>query len=278
VSLNYVGGHRTTLTMMITGLDIEAKAAAFQRALWTSLPGGRKSFDEVDIQLLRTDQADPPTNEAAVAQLRITVKDRDERKVGRAFGSKVTELALASYPGLFAGPGSSQAYGVYWPATIPSELVWQEVVVGGTTTTVESTLPPADLPTTTPASRPTRTEPPPDGPTGPLALGRLVGARSGDKGGNANLGVFARSDAAYRWIAGFLTMDRLRDLMPETAGLEVERHELANLRSLNFVLHGLLGEGVASSPRMDSQAKGLGEYLRAKVVEIPLSLHPGGPR
>ncbi len=103
-------------------------------------------------------------------------------------------------------------------------------------------------------------------------LGRIAGARSGDKGCNANLGVWATSDEAYEWLDGFLTTNRFKELMPETASLPVERYPLPNLRAINFVIVGLLGEGVASSVRQDPQAKALGEYLRAKVVDIPEGL------
>ncbi|MGO9909542.1 MAG: acyclic terpene utilization AtuA family protein [Acidimicrobiales bacterium] len=275
IAMNYVGGFRTTMTMMITGLDVVAKAEMFERALWGSVPGGRESFDSVEVQLLRTDQENPPSNEAAVAQLRITVKDADERKVGRSFGSKVTELALASYPGFFGGGSQTQAYGVYWPAALPSDLVWQEVVVGGERHLIEavdvSSLPATrDLPSAVANTESDLAS----SEVAPLPLGRIMGARSGDKGGNANLGVWARTEESFGWLRLWLTADRLRELLPETANLEVERHELANLRALNFVIHGLLGEGVASSPRLDPQAKGLGEYLRAKVALVPVQLHP----
>ena len=111
------------------------------------------------------------------------------------------------------------------------------------------------------------------------ALGRLVGARSGDKGGNANVGVWVpemveqpRRDRAYGWLAGWLTPDRVRALIPEAADLEVEVHPLPNLHALNVVLHGFLGRGVAANDLLDPQAKGLGERLRARVVEIPSDL------
>src|SRR3954468_5446590 len=139
VCINYEGGHRTTTTLMLTGLDIEEKAAVLERGLWSNIAGGREAFADVTVQLIRSDHEDPSTNEAAVAQLRITVKDADERRVGRAFSAALTELALASYPGYFGGGASTQSYGVYWPALIPSDLVWQEVVVGGERTVVEST-------------------------------------------------------------------------------------------------------------------------------------------
>ena len=107
------------------------------------------------------------------------------------------------------------------------------------------------------------------GPTRRVPLGTIAGARSGDKGGDANLGVWVRTDEAYAWLAHELTIERLRQLLPETKDLEIERHPLPNLRSLNFVIHGLLGQGVAASTRFDPQAKALGEWLRSRQVDIP---------
>jgi hypothetical protein len=155
---------------------------------------------------------------------------------------------------------------------VPSDLLWQEVVMDGTRTRVDPT---SGVPVAFQADPSPRfvTETTVDTRRAPI--GRIVGARSGDKGGNANLGVWARTEAAYEWLESFLTTERLRKLMPETQDLEVQRYELPNIRSLNFVIVGLLGEGVASSVRLDPQAKGLGEYLRAKVVDVPVSLLEG---
>ena len=210
-----------------------------------------------------------------MAQLRITVKHSDERAVGRAFSARVTELALASYPGMFGDGlvGGARAYGVYWPTTVPTGLVSQEIVIGGERTVVRPTLPPqpavvAEVPAVAVVARPA------GGATVRAPFGRVAGARSGDKGGNANLGVWARTDAAYAWLAGFLTTGKLKELLPETAPLRVERHEFPGLRAVNFVIAGLLGEGVAASTRLDPQAKSLGEWLRARVVDIPAELLP----
>jgi len=278
VALNYQGGWRSTLTLYLTGLDIEEKAALVERALWAGIPGGRDAFNAAEVSLLRTDKPDPAANAEAMAQLRITVKHSDERAVGRAFSAKVTELALASYPGMFGDGlvGGARAYGVYWPTTVPTECVSQEVVIGAERTVVPPTLPPQ--PAVVAEVAPVAVAPAPIG--GALAgaaqlrapLGRVAGARSGDKGGNANLGVWARTDAGYAWLAGFLTVARLKELLPETAPLPVERYELPNVRALNFVIVGLLGEGVAASARLDPQAKSLGEWLRARVVDVPREL------
>lgn len=105
-----------------------------------------------------------------------------------------------------------------------------------------------------------------------VPLGTLFGARSGDKGGDANIGVWARSDEAYAWLRATLTEDLLKTLLPEVR--EVSRHELPNLRALNFVVRGILGDGVAAGTRFDPQGKALGEWLRSRVVDIPDELLP----
>src|SRR5579884_3298201 len=172
-------------------------------------------------------------------------------------------MALASYPGFFVTtpPGDAVPYGVYWPALVPAELVEHRVVIGGETIDVPPVIA-APRAASVPA---VAAGEPPGGPT-------VRGARSGDKGGNANVGVWVRDDRAYAWLEHYLTVERFRTLVPEAAPLAVERHPLPNLRSVNFVVHGLLGEGVASSTRSDPQAKSLGEYLRARLVDVPRAL------
>ena len=268
VCLNLLGGVKASLTFPLVGLDIEQKADLLLRGLFSVVD--RSSFQECETDLIRSDHEDPARNETAVAQLRVTFKDPDESKFGRPLMAAVTELGLASYPGFYAGPSAVQAYGVYWPALVPSSLLMHEVVLGGVTTLVAPTLldgPAVELEPVALAAVPT-------GPVVRSALGRVFGARSGDKGGNANLGVWARSGEAFAWLSWWLTPERLQELMPETASLLVERFDLPRIRSLNFVVHGLLGEGVASSTRLDAQAKSLGEYFRAKHAELPAILLP----
>ena len=61
-------------------------------------------------------------------------------------------------------------------------------------------------------------------------------------------------------------------MLPETADLPIDRYRFPNLRALNFVVRGLLQDGVAASTRQDAQAKALGEWLRARVVSVPESV------
>ncbi|MFC5951884.1 acyclic terpene utilization AtuA family protein [Pseudonocardia lutea] len=273
VALNDAGGYRNTMTLVLTGLDVEAKAAFAEELLFDVL-GGRERFAEVDVRLLRFDTPDAPSNERATAHLRITVKDPDPRTVGRAFSNATMELALGGYAGFHTTtpPSAESAYGVYRPAAVPREAVVHTVVLPGGERRVV-----ADPPVTTPAGNRTAagpsTPPGPGGPTRRVPLGTVCGARSGDKGGDANIGVWTRTGEEYAWLRGFLTAEKARELLgPEAADLPIEVHPLPNLRALNVVVHGILGEGVASSTRPDPQAKGLGEYLRSRVVEVPESL------
>ena len=270
VAINYVGGHRNSVTFALTGLDIEEKADLAGRTLFAEL-GGVDRFDDVDVRLLRTDHPDAPTNPQATAHLQVTVKAGDERRVGRAFSAAAIEMALANYPGFHTTglPGPGSEYGVYWPTLVSATEIEQVVVAAdGSRTPVAPVQGGGEVVIPTPRTSADVSA----GPTRRLPLGTVIGARSGDKGGNANLGLWARSDEAYAWLAAFLTVDRLRELLPEAADLAVERHELPNLSALNFVIVGLLGEGVASSVRPDPQAKSLGEFVRSRVVELPEAL------
>lgn len=275
VCLNRAGGFRNDINVCLTGLDIEAKAKLVEEAFWEACPYQPEDFAQVTTRLIRSDQSDPETNEQAVAIWRISAKDPDEKKVGRAFSNAATELALATIPGYFGvggGPAGGRPFGVYEPARVPAEVVPQEVVIlGGEPTAVSSVIPRAKVEV---VGRPGPTVEAPGGPTTRAALGIVYGARSGDKGGNANLGVFARSDEAWAWLDVFLTEERLRELLPEVAPMPIDRHRLPALRSLNFVIHGLLEEGVAASTRQDAQAKSLGEWLRARIVDLPDELLP----
>jgi hypothetical protein len=279
VAMNELGGYRNSLGIALCGLDVEAKAELVEDAFWEACPYEPHEFASVTTQLVRTDKPDPATNEEAIAVWRLTLKDPDERKVGRAVSNAMIEMALATIPGFFGvggGPHEGRPYGVYRPASVPAELVPQHVVVlGGDRTVIDSVAPTTGPgaggpPAIEPAPGPTAEVP--DGATEAAPIGRVIGARSGDKGGNANLGVFARTDAAWVWLDEFLTVGRLRELLPEAAPLDIDRYRLPAIRSLNFVLHGLLQEGVAASTRQDGQAKSLGEWLRARVVDIPAVL------
>ena len=266
VSLNSIGGFRNAATFVLTGLDIDAKAALVRRQLDAGLTD---SPAEVQWTLARTDQPDADTEQTASALLTCTVRDPDSNKVGRRFSSAAVELALASYPGFHttAPPSDAAVYGVFTAGYVPATEVPHIAVHGdGVRVPIPVAAETLEL---APAAAAALPDPLPDGPTRRLPLGTVAGARSGDKGGAANIGVWVRTDAQWRWLANTLTVELVRDLLPEAEDLPITRHLLPGIRAVNFVNDGILGQGVAYQARFDPQAKGLGEWLRSRYVDIP---------
>lgn len=267
VSLNNLAGIRNEVNVILTGLNIEEKAELFTEQFEAALPGRPA---ELDWTLVRHDRPDADTEEHASAILHCVARDTDAKKVGRQFSNTAVELALASFPGfsLTAPPGNGSPYGVFEPGYVDADLVEHRVTQpDGVTVAIEPsslrTDPAADDDDPAPAATTDW------GPTQNRPLGTVAGARSGDKGGSANVGLWARSDDEYAWLDSFLSTDKLKELLPEAADLEVHRYRLPNLRAINFVIEGLLGRGVAENVRFDPQAKGLGEWLRSRHVPIP---------
>ncbi|MQY09199.1 acyclic terpene utilization AtuA family protein [Actinomadura macrotermitis] len=289
VCLNHLGGNRNEMTFVLTGLDIEAKAELAKAQLEAAF--GDRRPERVEWTLVGTAEKDPATQGAATALLRCAVLDPDPVKVGRDFSGAVVELALAGYPGftMTSPPGKGAPYGVYTPAFVANEEIEHVAVLpdgerviipaaevvqsdfsqpppaqGGDPTSIVE---PAGQSAVVP--QPSVDNPAPAGPTVRVPLGRIAGARSGDKGGDANIGVWARTDAQWAWLNAHLTTERLAELLPETREHTVTRHVLPNLRAVNFVVEGLLQEGVSASTRFDPQGKALGEWLRSRLVDIP---------
>ena len=275
VCINLAGGFRNGMEIILTGIDIEDKAKVFTDALFNSV-GGQDQFEEVSIQLHRTDKENPITNEEAMASLVISVKSSNPDLVGRLFSAKIIELALANIPGFFAqsGPKSSGPVIVYWPALIDSKHVKEKVHIDGKEIEV--------LPTTQLdfgeiyyQREPFNIEEIKMTDQLEIFFGDLFGTRSGDKGGCANLGVWAKNKNTYSFLYNFLTVERIKELMPDLNKYKVERFELPNIYSLNFYIHDILQDGVSSNNRKDSQAKSLGEYLRAKKILVPKEIVEG---
>ncbi|MEU5740505.1 acyclic terpene utilization AtuA family protein [Streptomyces tendae] len=270
VGLNRLGGFRNEVAFVLTGLDIEAKAALVRAQLEPALA----KIADVRWELARTDRPDAATEETASALLRLVVRDADQQVVGRALSGAAIELALAGYPGfhVLAPPGKGAPYGVFEDVYVPHGAV-DHVAVLHDGRRVSVAPPPAqDTVVLAQVPEPPLPQPLPPGPVRRAPLGLVAGARSGDKGGDANVGVWARTDDAWRWLAHELTAERFCELIPEARDLPVTRHQLPNLRALNFVVEGILGEGVAAQARFDPQAKALGEWLRARHLDIPESL------
>jgi hypothetical protein len=274
VTANLEGGWRNSMTLAITGALVQQKARLAADTVWADLPAGRTSFTETSEEL------SGDLTGAGMAFLRLAVRGPDEASVGRAFSGAVVETSLASYPGTFftSAPTSAQAVARYWPTTVTAGEITPHIVCGGVAIDAS---PPyrhgAPVGGTEPPSSPIRTGSlAPDLVTVPLGV--LVGGRSGDKGGNANVGLWSDTAEVAQWLHDSFDIGRFKELLPEAGAFEVSRYSLPNLRAVNFIVHGILGWGVASNLRLDSQAKGLAELLRARPVAVPAELvATGGP-
>ena len=261
VGLNSFGGFRNEVTFVLTGLDIKAKAQLIRSQL--------TDFPDATWTLARTDHRDAPVQEEAAALMRCVVRGNDAKAIGRAFSGAAIEIALASIPGFHvtAPPGDASPYGVFTAAYVDAAAVHHVAVLAdGSRIEIAPATQSLALQDVEAPALPT---PLTDEPTQRAPIGTIVGARSGDKGGSANVGVWARSRDSWRWLANVLTVEEFQRLLPETATLTVTRHLLPNLLALNFVVEGLLGEGVASNARHDPQAKALGEWLRSREADLP---------
>jgi hypothetical protein len=272
VCINLSSGFRNGMEIILTGLDIEEKAKVFTNTLFNSV-GGKEQFDEVSIKLHRTDKDDAKTNEEAMASLAISVKSKDPDLVGRLFSAKIIELALSNIPGFFA-QGSVKSSGPvikYWPALINSKYIKEIVHIDGKNIEVIPTSQ-LNLEDIYYQKEPIKIEKIDIKNEKEIYFGEIFGTRSGDKGGCANLGVWAKNSQTFSFLYNFLTIDRLKDLLPDLREFKIERYELSNIKSLNFYIYDILQDGVSSNDRKDGQAKSLGEYLRAKKIKVPQSI------
>ncbi len=299
VAITGLGAWRNSTTVVLTGLDLDAKAALLERSVRSRLDGDPGI---IDLRFTRIGAADERADDqmAGSCLLQIAV-DGEESSCGRAFSSFLVELALANFPGIYytEPPGNGSPFGVYWPALIPQSLVDHVVVhadgrreavpapnfdghvdpgsteVGAThARSTSSGLEDTDNERRDhePDDREPDDREPDDTVMVEVPLGSVVNARSGDKGGSANVGIWVRTPDAWHWLRRTVTEQRFKELVPESSNLAVDRYELPNLKALNFVVHGLLDGGATEARRYDKQAKALGEWLRSRPVLVPEEL------
>lgn len=278
VAITCKGNFRNEMTFAFVGLDIDAKIALFESTTRGGLAGKPV---ELTFQRIGAITSDAARQEEATVLLRVVASSEDEALVSRAFSASLIEQGLSSYPGLFGAglPGGAAEATGYWPTLVRQQDLLpvvthhdgREEAIG---------LPPrmqpaAELAAAAQAAR-TGLEPaaPARGATQRGPLGLLVDARSGDKGSDANVGLWTRSEAAYHWLRGELSVARFKQLLPEAEDLVVERYDFPKLFAVNFVVRNLLAGGAVATLRFDRQAKALGEFLRSRWVELPAELLP----
>jgi hypothetical protein len=279
VAITGIGGWENSTIFALTGTDLDAKAELVERFV-RSYADTVTGIEAVAIDRIGKAAQDPDSQNAGTQLLKIAVQGT-QQAAGRTFSSRMVELALSSYPGLYGlgPPQAGSAFGVYWPTLVDQQLLDHTVHHhDGTTETITPTAPARTV--TAPAQSADQAAPAPrtDDELVVASLGEIVHARSGDKGGDANVGVWVRDRHAWEWLESTLTVDELRILLPETRDLLIVRYELPKLGAVNFLIRGLLGTGAASSLRLDAQAKALGEWLCARSTKVPRSFVEGAHR
>ncbi|KAJ5170499.1 uncharacterized protein N7500_003282 [Penicillium coprophilum] len=109
-----------------------------------------------------------------------------------------------------------------------------------------------------------------------IRLGDIALARSGDKGSNLNFGIFVPDATHWPWLRSYMSVERLREMLADDDDWDgsflVERVEFPYIHAVHFVIYGILGRGVSSSSRLDGFGKGFADYVRDKIVEVPVEI------
>ncbi len=267
-------GYQVMETAYVTAPDVEKKVDLLRSQVGRDMTPG---IDDYAVTALGTAAPDPQSQWDATVPVRFMVTARD-RKTLKEFNlaGRLNSLYLSSIPGYYRDGAASRAAEPqprieYWPALLDMALINHRAVLwDGRTLDIA----PPDV--TELSTQPTHDEPRPESyPAGDLRtveLGALAYARSGDKGGNSNVGIWVRDKAAYSWLRQALTTDEFYMLVPEVKDIKIVRHEFPNLNAVHFLLKGLLGTGGSSNLRVDQIGKAVGEYIRAKHVQVPKQL------
>jgi hypothetical protein len=273
LGVNLAAGWRNRIRIVLGGYQAEAKAKIVEETFWP-LVGGRDSFEDTRSELFHSADSQSRSTSQGLSFLELSARDANQKKVGRLFSSKAIELALASVPGITLAelPGRPQGCGVFWPTLIDRDLITPVVTVNEQAIAlphppISASHPEGAIP------QAQHEAPPPTGQTETRKLGELIGARSGDKGGNANVGFWVKRPEHYQWMTEQLSVEQLQAWLSESdySGV-VHRYEFPHLLAINFVIEGILGEGVAANLHPDPQAKCLAEFFRAQALQVDTSL------
>lgn len=265
-------GWQIVINVFVSGINIAAKIALIEEQVRRLTAGA--AIDEFMFTPIGTAAANPRSQWESTVMLRIMATARTQEALA-GLPAKIGSLYLCSIPGFYNDTAAQPVAGPrprieYWPALLPLEVVEHHVVMDDGRRIAIAPPPRMEF-----SPQPQHVEPPAQawsGETRPLPLGTIAFARSGDKGGNGNVGIWTSDERAWPWLRQTLSSDALRELAPDWADVDIVRHEFPNLSAVHFVLRGLLGQGGSSNMRVDQVGKAVGEYILSKVVEIPVEL------
>jgi hypothetical protein len=302
LAIFYQAGYQSEIVINATGYGTAEKFDLWERMIKFGLnrKGLLAKFDVLEFQRIGVPEQNPRSQLRSTTYLRVFAEASDSN-VNLGLAGLLSEFAMQHFSGFHSTSDHRTAlpkpYISYYPAIYPQSSLQTSINVIESLDTVrinsiKTTPPPKfeDL-----GKRESyETSSPVDlsslGPTTQARLGDIVLSRSGDKGGNANIGFFIPTQlpSAYHpfsplyaeswdWLRTYLTIPQLKAMFGESWSdkFHIERVEFPHIFAVHFVVYGVLGRGVSGSSRLDSFAKGMGDWLRDVVVEVPVKLVEG---
>ncbi|KAK5459725.1 hypothetical protein LTS15_003854 [Exophiala xenobiotica] len=292
VAIQAYAGFQAEIMIWAMGLDIGEKAKSVEEQVRREFvsASGKTPFRKLEIQLIGNCAPDPRSSLASTAVIRVFAQAAEKEQLSTAnFQYKIVQNLGASFPGFtpsleYLRTAQPRPYLAYFPALIDRSRV--DMVVHWLNSDEVKIVPHSTGRLSDPFSVEQENYEPENpvelktfGPTTRIPLGYQIFARSGDKGANVNVGLFPQGDSQeeWDWLRSTLTTNKVLELLGDDAQTvsRVERVEFPNIKSVHFVLFGMLGGGVTDTARPDSLGKGLAEFLRAKVVDYPEKLYRG---
>ncbi|KAI9021368.1 hypothetical protein DFJ74DRAFT_121882 [Hyaloraphidium curvatum] len=286
VGINIFGGYELELYTGAVGLDVDIKFETLKKQVLADVAdipvgtGSADGFDFVKFELIGRPMGNPVDENAATSLVRITAQ-APERLALMRLRKVASEQFLRGFPGYTGvwGPKAGPAFPSYvefYPALLAYDKVPHRATLPDGTVVPIGQAPDSAIPPSYAEQNPPQSTTSDDfGETIRVPLGYIAHARSGDKGGNSNVGFWTLTDSSYDWLRSKLTLDFFTELLAEEGkgmNISIERIEFPNVRAVHFLIRGLLGKGCMSNMRLDMLSKSVGEYFRAKLVDVPKRL------
>jgi hypothetical protein len=259
----YPNGWATTLFGYATGTDVDAKIDWLRRQMQSIADG--LALDDYHFDALGRPADNPASQAEATVAIRIAASAAKRSDVGRVIAG-FTSFGLGGIPGFHGDVAGAPAPRTdYWPGLIRQADLAQQVILDDGRI-LEPPLPPAAA--AVPEDTPSDVSPGADATGEPATLGDFVYARSGDKGANASLGLWARNDEGWDFLKTRLGTAELASLLGLREEVAVERYLLPNVRAALFILKGYFGVSGSGNIGLDQVGKALGEFARARTVIV----------
>ncbi|KAH0845339.1 hypothetical protein FOPE_11287 [Fonsecaea pedrosoi] len=287
VGITAKGGYQAEFHFYLTGLDIQEKFEMVKRQTLATMGDNVKHFSCLTFTMAGVVAENPQSQDEATVDMRIFAQSRTPEILSAgglvesdrgSFARYCIENLLQGYPGSTMAIDMRQATGKpffeYFPTLLSQSLV-REIAhfPNGDALRIEPPRLTKEYPPGQQAS--SDTENPADlaqfGPTKPAPLGFIAYGRSGDKSSNCNVGIFVRREDEWDWLRTVLTTDKMKQLLAKDyKGGRIERCEMPGLRAVHFHLVDHLERGYTATSGYDCLGKNCCEYIRARVLDIPV--------